>query len=54
MAERWTPGSPAVPPGGSKPGWGDPHPFSSDVLFGRISPEEAEKKSIEELKSGLS
>ncbi|WP_302646208.1 hypothetical protein [Arthrobacter sp. 24S4-2] len=43
-----------MPPAGSSPAGEIITRFSSDVHFGRISPEEAAKKVIEELKSGLS
>ncbi|MDQ0078346.1 ABC transporter substrate-binding protein [Arthrobacter oryzae] len=46
--------SPAVPPAGASPAGEILTRFSSDVHFGRLSPEEAAKKAIEELKSGLS
>jgi multiple sugar transport system substrate-binding protein len=46
--------SPAVPPAGASPASEILTRFSSDVHFGRLSPDEAAKKAIEELKSGLS
>ena len=46
--------SPAVPPAGASPSSEILTRFSNDVQFARLSPEEAAKKTIEELKSALS
>lgn len=45
--------APAVPPAGSSPAGEILTRYATEVHFNRISPEEAAKKSIEELKSGL-
>ncbi|CAN7483019.1 hypothetical protein LJR078_003382 [Arthrobacter sp. LjRoot78] len=46
--------APVVPPAGSSPASEILTRFVTEVHFGRLSPEEAAKKSIEEIKSGLS
>ena len=46
-------GAPVVPPAGSSPASEILTRFTTEVHFGRVSPEEAAKKSMEELKSAL-
>jgi multiple sugar transport system substrate-binding protein len=46
--------APVVPPAGSSPASEILTRFVTEVHFGRLSPEEAAKKSIDEIKSGLS
>lgn len=46
--------APVVPPAGSSPASEILTRFTTEVHFGRVSPEEAAKKSMEELKSALS